>query len=211
MADDLGQVLRYADGLPEVGQVYNTGLIVIQWHLIYRQAPPSSFCEVEESDGRVTSLRRLGDDDKVEPPPFKTIQFEIPDSSEITRIDVCDEWQSPIASFKGAEANVLGDFQRLIRYEDPDVIVISSPITTKRHVLHRAACRGRDFRFGRGGENFHGRVLVGLSECFFVWPRGMLILSVDLTLGDSIVFRRVEVIEEISWFRLSSSSGVVCS
>ncbi|NIN53508.1 MAG: hypothetical protein GTO23_10205 [Nitrososphaeria archaeon] len=163
-ADDLDQVLRYADSLPEVGQIYNTGLIAIQWHLIYRQAPPSSLCEVMESDGCVTSLRRLDDDDKVEPPPFKTIQFEISDSSEITRIDVHDEWYSLIASFKGAEASVLGDFQRLIRYEDPDLVVTSSPITTTRHVLHRAACCGHDFRFGREGNTFHGRVLVGSSS-----------------------------------------------
>jgi len=163
-ADDLDQVLMYAERLPEVEQVYNTGLIAIQWHLIYRQIPPSSLCDVEVSDGRVTSLRRLDDDDAVEPPPFKTIQFEIPDSTEIDKIDVYDEWRSPVASFHGAEANVLDEFQRLIRDEDPDVIVARSPVTTTRHVLQRAACWGQDFRFGREGKNYHGRVLVGMSS-----------------------------------------------
>jgi DNA polymerase elongation subunit (family B) len=172
--DDLEHVLRYAERLPEVKQVYNTGLIAIQWHLIYRQIPPSSLCEVEESEGYITSMRKLDDDDVIEPPPFKTIQFEIPDSTEIEKIDIYDEWQSPIASFEGVEAKVIGEFFGLMRDEEPDVIVTSNPIATTRHVLHRAACCGQDFRFGRGGEKYHGRILVGRSSFYDMGLAGLV-------------------------------------
>lgn len=162
-ADTMNSVLGYADRLPEVKHVYNRDIVGIQGHLIYRQIPPSSLCEVEESKGRVESMIRL-EDDTVEPPIFKTIHFEIPDATAVNKIDVYDEWQNSKADFSGRESTVLNNFNMFLQKEDPDIIVTSSPITTIRHMLRRAAYNGLRLRFGRGEEKFHGRILVAASS-----------------------------------------------
>jgi len=60
-ASDLDEVLGYAERLREVREVYDTGLIPVQWHLIGRDLPPSSLCEYTESRGMVKQIRRLDD------------------------------------------------------------------------------------------------------------------------------------------------------
>ncbi|MFC1804173.1 hypothetical protein ACFL0D_09465, partial [Thermoproteota archaeon] len=57
--DDLKDVLRYAERLPEVKEVYDTGLIPIQWHLIRRSLPPTSLCDVEFEKGFIKEVRVL--------------------------------------------------------------------------------------------------------------------------------------------------------
>ncbi len=159
----LNSVLDYAKRLPEVKQVYNSDIIGIQGHLINRQIPPSSLCEVEGSNGAIGSMERL-EDDTVDPPPFKTIHFEIPDSTQVSRIDLYDEWQNLKAEFSGGESTVLNNFNAFLQKEDPDIIVTSSPVTTTKHMIRRAAYNGQVLRFGREGERFHGRVLVTASS-----------------------------------------------
>jgi DNA polymerase I len=160
---ELDGVIRYARGLPEVREIYNTGLIPIQWYLIHRGVAPSNLCEVEGSNGRLDSIRVIDDEDAVEPPPLMTLLFQISDSPTIEEIRVCDGGHNPVSDFRGDEASVLGDFQELIREVDPDVIVIDCPVTMARKVINRGACNAIDFRFGRGGDLYHGRVLLGLS------------------------------------------------
>ena len=41
---ELGEVLSYAERLPEVREVYDTGLIPVQWYLIHRGVAPSNLC-----------------------------------------------------------------------------------------------------------------------------------------------------------------------
>ena len=44
-AEDLDEITRYAQRLHEVQEIFNAGLIPIQWHLIYRGIQPSSLCD----------------------------------------------------------------------------------------------------------------------------------------------------------------------
>jgi len=157
---ELREVLSYAERLPEVREVYDTGLIPVQWYLIHRGVAPSNLCRVEENRGRLTRITVIDDDDNVEPPPFKILLFQISDTPTIEEINVYDGEQNPVTTFKGEEAEVLRDFQRLLEERDPDIIVTSSPVASARNVIQRAACNGLDFRFGRGGELYHGRVLL---------------------------------------------------
>ena len=160
-ASELGEVLSYAERLPEVREVYDTGLTPVQWYLIHKGVAPSNLCSVEGNNGRLTGITVIDDDD-VEPPPFETLIYQASDTPVIEEINVYDGEQNPVTAFKGAEAEVLRGLQRLLLERDPDVIVTSSPVTSVRKVIHRAACNGLEFRFGRGGELYHGRVLLGL-------------------------------------------------
>jgi DNA polymerase I len=172
-ADDLDNVLKYAKLLPEVNGVCNSGLMEIQWHLIYRGLPPSSLCELEVSGERVASIKRMDDDEVLEPPPFTTMILRIPGGDAIESLEIYDEWGDPITAFKGEERRVLTNFQSFIRDSDPDVIVTDGPIATMKHVLYRAAWYALDLRFGRGGERQHGRVVVGTGAFYDMGLAGL--------------------------------------
>jgi DNA polymerase elongation subunit (family B) len=160
-ASELREVLSYAERLPEVHEVYDTGLIPVQWYLIHRGVAPSNLCRVEENKGRLTGITVIDDDDQVKPPPFETLIFQVPDTPVIEEVNIYDGEQNPVTTFKGEEAEVLRGFQQFLGERDPDIIITSSPVASARKVIQRAACNGLDFRFGRGGELYHGRVLLG--------------------------------------------------
>ena len=161
-ASFLDSVLEYAERLPEVDEVYDTGLIPVQWYLIRKDVAPSSLCNVEERDGRLKSMEVVDDEGSIEPPPFEALLFEVSDSP-IEKINVYDESQRLVSSLRGKEEAVLEGFQELIAERDPDVVVTDCPVTTIRRVVHRAACNAMDFRFGRDGELYHGRIFLGLT------------------------------------------------
>jgi DNA polymerase elongation subunit (family B) len=155
-------IIEYAERLPEVEEIYDTGLIPIQWYLIHKDVAPSNLCNVEERDGRLTSVDVVDDAISIKPPPFEVLLFEASDSP-IDKINVYDESQSLVSSLRGKEEAVLGGFQELVWERDPDVIVTDCPVTTIKRVVHRAACNAMDFRFGRDGEIYHGRIFLGLT------------------------------------------------
>jgi len=157
----LDSILEYAERLPEVKEVYNTGLILVQWYLIHKDVAPSNLCTVEERDGRLKTVEIVDDEKSIEPPPFEALLFEASDSP-IEKINIYDESQRLVSSLRGKEGTVLDGFQELIRERDPDVIVTDSPVSTLKRVVHRAACNAMDFRFGRDGERYHGRIFLGL-------------------------------------------------
>ena len=90
------KLLRYAEKLPEVKEVYNTGLIPIQWYMIYKGIAPSNLCLVEDSEGELKKISVIEDADNIAPPPFKTIIFEASDSQHYN-IDGC-RWFSLLPS-----------------------------------------------------------------------------------------------------------------
>jgi hypothetical protein len=161
-ASFLDSILEYAERLPEVEEVYDTGLIPVQWYLIHKDVAPSNLCTVEERDGRLKSMEVVDDEGSIEPPPFEALLFEASDSP-LEKINVYDESQRLISSLRGKEEAVLEGFQELIAERDPDVIVTDCPVTTIKRVVHRAACNAMDFRFGRDGELYHGRIFLGLT------------------------------------------------
>ena len=158
--DDLGPMLKYAERLRDVKTLYNTGLTPIQWHLIHMDTPPTSLCTVEETRGRIRRITRLDDSHSLEPPPFKALEFTIPDTTTINQITVLDDQGRPTASLKGEEPKVLSDLQSLIQLHDPDILVTPTPINTSRHLQDRARRSSQRLRLGRGDERLSGRVLV---------------------------------------------------
>jgi DNA polymerase elongation subunit (family B) len=163
--DDLDNVLKYADRLKEVKEVYNTGLIAIQWHMIYKGIQPSSLCMVDEKNGKITSIHKLDDNNLIEPPPFKINIFRIPEGVRVERIEIYDGWhEKHVASFKGNELEILEGFQDFLNEEDPDMLVTCTPVTTIKKIIRRASNNDLDFRFGRENERYNGRILVGYSS-----------------------------------------------
>ena len=162
-ADDLRNVIKYAEKIREVHEVYNTGLIPIQWHLIQKRLPPSSLCEVEEKNGELVDVEVLDDWGEVEPPPFKPIMFVVSDSRRIEEVKIMDGDKNLIVHLKGPEDQVLNEFQQFLKIRDPDILVTDSPIRTAKKVVNRARRHGISFQFGRGDERYRGRVLLGVS------------------------------------------------
>ncbi|MFP3951284.1 MAG: hypothetical protein ACLFVP_03965 [Candidatus Bathyarchaeia archaeon] len=159
----LERVLAHADEMDNVKDTYNKGLTQIQWYLIYRDVPPTSLCSVEESEGVLKAIERRDDGGRIEPPPFKVLMFKLRDSPKIEEVKVYDGVQRPVAELGGDEEKVLCELKELIAEQDPDVLVTRAPHRTTRDIVKRANCYGMDFRFGRDGKMYHGRVILGLN------------------------------------------------
>ncbi|TRO61446.1 hypothetical protein E2P71_00560, partial [Candidatus Bathyarchaeota archaeon] len=78
-AEDLDEIVKYAERLNEVKEVFNVGLIPIQWHLIYRGIQPSTLCEFNETNGKLETIDKLDDSEFTEPPPLKPLIFRTPE------------------------------------------------------------------------------------------------------------------------------------
>ena len=68
-AEDLDEITRYAERLQEVEELFNVGLIPVQWHLIYRGIQPSTLCDFWESNGKLEHFEIVDDSESIEPPP----------------------------------------------------------------------------------------------------------------------------------------------
>jgi DNA polymerase I len=163
MVEDLDEVQRYAERLPEVKEVYNVGLVPIQWHLIWRGLPPSGLCEVESRRGVLSAATVLNDSEDVEPPPFKPLIIVAPEGNRIGELRLLDGGQEEVAKFRGREESVLCDLNEFIKEYDPDALVTYSPTRTVKRLIRRARHSRVDLRLGRGGELYHGRVIIGVS------------------------------------------------
>lgn len=160
-AEDLDIVQRFAQRLPEVEELFNVGLVPVQWHLIYRGLKPSGFYEFTEENGRLDTIKELNDGDTLEPPGFNEMKLRIPNSFKVKEVEVTSsDWTETV---EGRETNVLLTLSMRIKEEDPDVIVMDDPRSTTRHVLSRARRKNIDLRFGRGDERYRGRILLGTS------------------------------------------------
>ena len=163
MADDLPELLRFAEKLEEVEEVYDSGLIPVQWHLIRRRLPPTSLCEVEASGGALKRFTVLDDSTDVEPPGFKPLLFAAPEGWKVDEIRVLDETLAPVTSFKGEEPEVLAGFHSYLQETDPDILVTYSPLRTVKKLLKRAQRNRVQLALGRGGDPLRGRALIGVA------------------------------------------------
>ncbi len=171
-AEDLEIVQRYAQYLPEVEELFNVGLIPVQWHLIYRGLKPSGFYDFEVENGALETVELINDWDRLEPPGFKEMFLKVSDGLRVKEIDVsCGEWEETL---EGRESNVLATLSMMIREEDPDVIVMDDPRSLTRYILSRARRRNIDLRFGRDGERYRGRILLGTSTYHSVGMPGLV-------------------------------------
>lgn len=160
-AEDLEIVQRYAQYLPEVEEVFNVGLVPVQWHLIYRGLKPSGLYDFSVEKEKLTTVSMVNDWKTLEPPGFKEMFIDIPDGLRIKKATVSlDDWEEKL---EGRESNVLRTLNMMIGEEDPDIIVMSDPRSLTRHILSRARRKNVDIRFGRDGERYRGRILLGKS------------------------------------------------
>ncbi len=160
MVDDLEEVVRYGERLHEVEELFNIGLIPIQWHLIYQGIQPSALCDFTEEKGRLTSIEKIDDDEWLGPPPWKTMVLGISDSYRVSKVHVTDE-HGETEVLDGRESVILQHLNEAILERDPDIIVMDDPRSATRHMMSRARRNDIDLRFGRGGEGFRGRILLG--------------------------------------------------
>lgn len=163
-ADDLDEVLGYAASLQEVKEVYNTGLIPVQWYLINRDLPPSCLCEFRERNSFIEEIKKLNDDYELVPPPLKVLGFQVSTHGVINELHLLDTGLNHIETISGTESNVLFELNEKIMSTDPDVLVTESPVYTSKSILMKAKRHGVDFSFGRMGERYHGRILLGFSS-----------------------------------------------
>ena len=141
--------------------LFNTGLIPIQWHLIYRGIQPSIFCNFWEDKGILRHFERIDDSEFIEPPPWKPLILRVPERYKIDEVQVLDQKYEEIDSIVGNERVVLQHLDELIMEEDPDIIVTDDPRATLRHIISRARSNNVNLCFGRGGEKYHGRIIIG--------------------------------------------------
>jgi len=163
-AEDLEEVTRYAQRLHEVDEIFNIGLIPVQWHLIYRGIQPSMLCDFWENNGKLERFEIVDDSESIEPPPWKPLILKVPESYRIDEISILNQQGKEIDSFSGRECIVLQHLNEMIIDEDPDIIVTDDPRTITRHILSRARSNNVDLCFGRGGEKYRGRILIGSSS-----------------------------------------------
>lgn len=171
-AEDLDIVQRFAERLPEVEELFNVGLIPVQWHLIYRGLKPSGFYDFTVENGRLESIEMVNDEGRLEPPSFKEMFLKVPDGLEVKNMDIsCGGWDETV---EGRESNVLITLSQRIDEEDPDVIVMDDPRSLTRHILSRARRKNVDLSFGRDGKRYRGRILLGTSTYNSVGIAGLV-------------------------------------
>jgi DNA polymerase elongation subunit (family B) len=154
---DLDRVISYGGRLIEIEGIYNTGLIPVQWHLIYADVQPSSKCIIDENMGRIRKLTRI-DDDGLKPPPFTVLEMKIPDLVQVKKIRLKNDGKEK--TIEGEERSVLTRLQEEIQTSDPDMLVTQSPLSTVRQLQQRAKYNSIDLRLGKNSEPLKGRVLV---------------------------------------------------
>jgi DNA polymerase elongation subunit (family B) len=162
--DDLEEVTKYAERLQEVEELFNTGLIPIQWHLIYRGIHPSSFCNFWEKNGKLLYFEVINDSESIEPPPWKPIILKIPERYKIDKVRILDKNEEEIDTIEGREKLVLQGLNELIIEEDPDIVVLADPRATTRHLLSKARKNNVNLCFGRNGEKYHGRIIISSNS-----------------------------------------------
>ena len=163
-ADDLDEITKYGQRLHEIEELFNIGLIPIQWHLIYRGIQPSTLCDFWEKDGKLERFEIIDDGESIEPPPWKPLILRVPEGYRIDEIGILDQKGEEVDTLTGRESIVLQHLNELITEEDPDIIVTDDPRATTRHILSRARSNNIDLCFGRDGERYHGRIIIGSSS-----------------------------------------------
>ncbi len=171
--EELKRTVNWAKRLREVKGVYNVGLSDIQWYLIALEVAPSDYVEWTEDLGVLGDIAALDDGVSIEPPPFDTVIFQMPNAQSMEEIRVYDGDGHPIQNLAGGAADVLNRFKDMLGELDPDVVVTDDARITTRKISHAAATKGIDLRFGRGGETYGGRILLDLRPFMEVGIAGL--------------------------------------
>ena len=141
-------ILNKLEAAPEIQASYNTDLLHIQQYLFTRLGvAPSQKVEIEYTpDQRLTQVTSLDDTREIEPPPFRTLIFDVhtkPSNpirglsrSPITHITVQDGNHEQI--LKGDESIVLDKFATIVETINPDILVCPDFTQTIRKLTTRS-------------------------------------------------------------------------
>ncbi len=163
------ELVAYGKRLKEVERVYNTGLVPIQWYLIYHDIPPTSQCTITHTNTRIKEQTRVNDEERLEPPPFKTITLQI--SESLRKAKLCLNGET--TRIHGDENKVLSELRDHVQRMDPDIVATNKPLSTLRRLRQRTRNKDIDFNLGRGDEAIKGRVLVSLRSLMDMGVAGL--------------------------------------
>ncbi|MCW4014402.1 MAG: hypothetical protein NWF07_15645 [Candidatus Bathyarchaeota archaeon] len=170
-AEDLDEVTKYAERLKEVKELYNVGLIPIQWHLIYRGIQPSTLCDFNQENGKLIDFSVIDDSESFEPPNWKSLIIKTPEKYRIDKIQILDGEGKEFETLEARENLVLQHLNMLLLEEDPDVLVFDDPRSTTRHLMSRARANNVELCLGRGGEPWRGRLIIAATG---YWNTGLV-------------------------------------
>jgi len=147
-ADSFRGVSRLAEYLPLVARIYDSDLTHELKYLSERGLIPLSGVATEaDADGRITSIRPLGLDTRIDPPPLRLLCFNADLGGDGGKVTTLDHALQPEYTFEGPLRVVLHDFLDYFADLDPDIVV--APSSQLAAVL-RAAARLGIRRFGSG-------------------------------------------------------------
>lgn len=170
-AEDLEEIIRYAERLKEVKTLFNVGLVPVQWHLIYRGIQPSVLCDFTEKEGKLVDFEILDDSQSFEPPDWLTIIIKTPEKYRLESLNLLDGDGEELEAFEGNENHVLSRLREVLEGLDPDVLVFDDPRSTTRHLMSRARANNINLNLGRGGESWHGRLIIASTG---YWNTGLV-------------------------------------
>jgi DNA polymerase elongation subunit (family B) len=143
---------------------YNLDLLHVQWYLFQRDLPPTSKVQVTyNKNNELVSFEIIDDGLEIPPPPFKSLIFDLEVSSErlspnvnsdpISRIEILDDNLNLVKAFEGEEKEILEEFEKYIKKEDPDFLIAHEVEEALTYILERALILGLNLQLGREKED----------------------------------------------------------
>ena len=148
-----------------IAELFNTDLSHLQDYLFKLRIEPTSKVEVEyDNKSHLRKIKKLDDEDILEPPPFSILHFEIEPSLDTDDIILeikarHQEENGEEVLFEGEEGAILKEFCDYVQKEDPDILISTNKLLD--HLLARMSIYGFDL----GGEcGIHGRVCLTVNR-----------------------------------------------
>ena len=143
----------------KVVQLFNTDILHVHQYLFTKlKIEPTCKVQVEYKDSKLLEIRKIYDEETLQPPPFSSLYFEITTLSDfscstpITKITVTHNEQQ--VSFDGLEETILQDFCKYVLAENPDILICvtrdnRSALTISHYLFTRAKMLRVNFQLGR--------------------------------------------------------------
>ena len=140
-----------------IRHLYNTNLSHLQRYLFTQlKIQVTSKVSVEYEDRKLKSIKRINDDEEIQP-PFSIMQVEIVPTTEQTILDTDDPIQSinaryneEDATFHDDESTLLQDFSNYVVSKDPDIIIFKNyDLAVLNYLLERIKILSLDLQLGR--------------------------------------------------------------
>jgi DNA polymerase elongation subunit (family B) len=141
------KVLRKLEKDHRIAELFNTDLSHLQDYLFKLRIEPTSKVEVEYDKSHLIKIKKLDDEDTLEPPPFSILHFEIEPSLDTDDIilEIKARHQGENGEevlFEGEEGAILKEFCDYVQKEDPDILISTNKLLD--HLLARMSIYGLD-------------------------------------------------------------------